>query len=339
MNENSESSGKWTHFLFRFLSPIFAFCFQGFDLNSFASFMKKVTIPIKVKQEPLDPEELQEEPEEEFVNPRQNSSIGSSSSNSNEKVNETRYNIENNRISTYNNAPAVQSRDPRLRNSSTVPNPTAAIKRQAFLSGSLRADDLIKASSRKDVELQPKQIKNIRNHTGEVHKAMNKESTSFYSNLPNVPVLPPGTQTNRSPVISNNHNAHFVSHAPPENIRQSMEFQRCLNIPRGVQETAQRFGADLDAISQRMRSPMPETSTYYSSNSRSFCTQTDQVEIGKSSTKETKTQETQTTKNTGVFSITIDLATLNSSQRKALDEFKKVEISWKYCNFDNKFLF
>jgi hypothetical protein len=280
----------------------------------------------EIKQEPLDEEEVPavfsdyEEEEEEVVPPRPISNLKESV---NQKL--ARHSIESNRSDASEfNLGASTSRDPRIRIPSSVANPAAA-KRQAFLDATLKADDMLRGSSTKDLHYQPKQIQQIRRHTGDVQKIINQQSSTFYSNLPASPVTP---TSNRSPVISNNHNAQFVSFATSENIRESLEAQRYRNISRNVQETAQRVGADLDSLSQRMRAPVQEVMISYSSNSRTLCTQTDPVDFATTSNgsgRKLDNKATQTTKNNGVFSITIDdLSKLNNAQRKALEEFKKL---------------
>lgn len=330
----TENSGKniESHFFEQFFKSYLHFL--EFNFDDFNVFINKT-----IKEEPLDDEEVPESLPvvvEGFVDPRQHSNL-SSVPEIHAKI--RRVSSESNQIDepriNFGASTSAPSRDPRLRNPANV---ASAVKRQMFLEGSLHADDLIRGTSTKDLDYQPKQIKKIRTHTGDVEKTINSQSTSFHSNLPNVQVLPTGMVENRSPVISNNHNAHFVSFATPDNIKEALKAQRYRNIPRDVQDTAQRVGADLDAISQRMRSRQEETLTSYSSNSRTLSTQTNSRAEATSQasnqslsvTQNGKTSveaETQTTKNSGVFSITIDnLSELTNSQRKALEEFKKVRI-------------
>lgn len=216
------------------------------------------------------------------------------------------------------------NRDPRLKN--LAMNPATSAKRSAFLSSTLKAPELTRTTARSTLNTD-EQIKNIQMKTKEMRKLIAEPSTSFYSNIPAAPFAPSRSLESRSPVISNNHSARFISHATSENIHDALE-GRNRNISSEVQITAQRVGADLDAISKRIRSQVSDSQTTYTLNTRSITTQTNaDTETGVTSVPQTNkifaTVGTQTTKNDGVLTIW-NVKDLTDIQRKALLEFKKV---------------
>lgn len=204
-------------------------------------------------------------------------------------------------------------------------------KRQAFLGGSIQAADLIQASSTA-TNYQPAAFQEIRKRTGYAQKLLETPRSSFYSNDPRLARHAVGSQQQVSPLIAARFNSRFPEQATTDNIRSALLGQNYRNIPEHLQTVGQRIGVDLNAISQQMQPPerAPTENSSYIANHRSTSMQTDPVEAPEPSRREVrknlKSVETQTTKNTGIFTYTLDsLSSLSSVQRKALEDFKKVK--------------
>jgi hypothetical protein len=232
--------------------------------------------------------------------------------------------VKTNNSSIPETSNGYRSRDPRLQ-SSTL-NPTMDAKRSAFLSGSLKADELLKGTVRVNPAVQPKRIKDIRTHISDIQKTISSQPSSFYARLPEVPVAPSGSRDNRSPFISNNHSAHFPSQSSSESIRATLEARRFRNVSASNEQLALQVGADLDSISQSIQPAVQDSQTCYSDNNRSISTQTNPVAI--EVTKTCATVGTQTTANDGTFTIW-NLSDLTGTQRKALQDLKKVSEEFK----------
>lgn len=203
----------------------------------------------------------------------------------------------------------------------------AKTKRDGFLTGLIKAEQLINATP-KNYDSLPEPIKNIRREIELQHKAISEPSSAFYATIPNVPLISSGIQERRSSLVTNNHNALFVSQATNENVRDALQAQRYRNVPRSLQAIAPRLGTDIDALSQSI-SVTPNGShlsimSYNDGNHRTIGSQTT-VETVPVPRFNVEHKATQTTKNSGVFTITIDdVNKLSKEHRNALIEFKRV---------------
>lgn len=200
----------------------------------------------------------------------------------------------------------------------------AKTKRDGFLTGLIKAEQLINATP-KNYDSLPEPIKNIRREIELQHKTISEPSSAFYATIPNVPLISSGIQERRSPLVTNNHNALFVSQATNENVRDALQAQRYRNVPRSLQAIAPR--ADLDALSQSIsvtsNGSHLSIMSYNDGNHRTIGSQTvDTVPVPSCNVEH---KATQTTKNSGVFTITIDdVNKLSKEHRNALIEFKRV---------------
>lgn len=261
-----------------------------------------------------------------------------------EPVSSTRSNVnQNNYREKTVSAPRVpvSQRDPRLMrlqsggtSSSDESVRCADPKRKAFIDRMLSPDDIIRASS--STNNRQTQFRDIKDRVFEATKLMSSEPKTFYSTVPVVPLKPGGSHQNRSPLISNNQYARFRSQSTTDNIQECVTAQRYRNIPSTLQNVFQRVGVELDEISQSMQPPQHRllpSDTSYNENQRSIMSQTDfehhaepsHAVNEKEKRKNVQDKEVQTTKNSGVFSITIDdLSILTEEQRKGLEAFKRV---------------
>lgn len=247
-------------------------------------------------------------------------------------------------------APRAANRDPRLKNlecaassvanrvnygASTSGHPTNRAgstigKQRSFLDKTLTAPELIATQSPTSRDFQPAAIRDIRGYTGNLSAMMTSPRPGFSANIPQEPFFERGFEQQRSPLIASNPNALFLSQATTDNVHEAILSQRYRNIPQPTQRALTAVGADLDETSQRLQSGSRDarlSSVTFVANTRTLSTQTEPIALSQPEppAKNFKNARTQTTNNTGVFSITIeDLSTLSREQREALKEFKKV---------------
>lgn len=215
-------------------------------------------------------------------------------------------------------------------------NVLSASLRRSYLEGSQTASDLIE-SSQPIVSRPENQFRDTVRHRATQH-LINSPSSAFYANISAAPQYDDELYRQRSPIVVSRHNAPFVSQAIDDNIRDALLGQHFRNIPSQLQTIGNYAGADLGQISQAMGPPDIDDSTEISSssNTRSIHTQTSgnllksdaqMTGVNDRPAAETVTRETQTTKNCGYFSCTIDdISALTKKQRDALNVFKIVSI-------------
>lgn len=210
----------------------------------------------------------------------------------------------------------------------------AHAKQRTFLAGTITASDFISGSSQRGTDYQQKVIRDAQNAAGKFLNMMNVPPPSFISNIPTGPFLEGGHAQQRSPLTVSNRNALFLSQASSGNVQEALLAQRYRNIPQNTQAIGVQIGADLDALSRNIKSESADASSseiVFIDNTRTIFTQTDFPSDAPTpvqpepSTKTFKDRGMQTITNNGSFSITIDhLADLTKEQRKALEDFKKV---------------
>lgn len=237
--------------------------------------------------------------------------------------------------SGINRVTVTTRRDPRMRNITNINNSSSSYDGQRrSLVGSMTAEEVIRTIPERRSDHRSQALKDAVTRCADSQKLLN--SQSFYANLPNVALAPGGSDQQRSPMLTNNHNALFKTQATTDNILDCLIAQRYSNIPQSLQSFGQRVGADLDTISQSMRPAVAEESSQisYNENTRTLGSQTEPIEHEEPAeqpkpcsckNKKLKSTEAQTTKNHGGFYCAIDdLSTLTTEQRKGLMEFKQV---------------
>lgn len=216
------------------------------------------------------------------------------------------------------------NRDPRIkRTNSQEP------RRQAFLQGQLSAENIIQATEKSSSYPDSAIVRNAFQAAREGHERLTLASSSntprpFIAVVPRTHLIAGSHEQRRSPLISSDHNALFVSQATRGNVEDAWFGQRYGNIPRDLQAMGNLLDVDLDRVATAERARLPEarrktTETSFAENCRTIGTQVEGL------SKTSVDKETQTTKNTEGFDFFIEnVRALTQEQRDALAVFKEV---------------